>query len=351
MPWPVPAPETITARAAAVYSSVYPDFNPTSANTLAGTHCRVLGLSGFDLYGYIAYQAQELFPDTTQDNLDHHCSIWGLTRIPPQAAVGSATAAGETDTSIPTGTIATDPIGNAYITTAAATWSGTTATAAFQAVSAGGQGNLAAGTLLTLLSPIAGLAPQTFTVSTPGFAGGAPAEQDDPLRARLLQRIRQRGRGGNNADYTYWAEASSSAVAYVDPVPNYLGLGSVGIFVAGIGPSMLSGGELTTISNYIAGVRPITVTQCPVYSATTQTLNGTIHLVPDTAANRVAAANGFASWVVTTAEIGGTQYVDDMAAAIKAALGGAASFDISEPSADVVCGIGTICVAGTLSFD
>ena len=87
-----------------------------------------------------------------------------------------------------------------------------------------------------------------------------------------------------------------------------------------------------------------------VYLATWQTVNGTVHLVPDTAANRVAAANGFAAWIATTAQIGATEFVDDMDAAIKGQSGGAFSFDRTLPASDVVLGAGTIAVAGTLSF-
>ena len=128
MPWPVPQPADITARAAAVYTGIYPDFDPTAANTLAGANCRIVGLSAFDLYQYQAYWAQELFPDTTQDNLDHHAAIWGLTRIPPAAAVGTASAAGTNGTPIPAGAVATDPLGNAYLVSVGTSISGGTAT-------------------------------------------------------------------------------------------------------------------------------------------------------------------------------------------------------------------------------
>jgi hypothetical protein len=132
-------------------------------------------------------------------------------------------------------------------------------------------------------------------------------------------------------------------------IPNYVGAGSVGLFVAGIGPSELSTAQVATVAAYVAGVRPVTAYVLTA-TAVTQTINGTVHLVPDTTANRTAAANGFASWITTTAEIGGTEYLDDMASAIKAAGGGAFSFDISVPAADVVLGPGTIAVAGVLSF-
>ena len=350
MPWPVPQPGVIASRAAAVYTGLYPGFNPTAANTVAGANCRIVAMSAFDLYGYQGYIANELFVDTSQDNLDRHAATWGLTRIPAQAAAGPASAAGSNGTAIPLGTVATDPSGNAYFVSVAGSVAGGTGSVTIAAVSAGAQGNLAAGAVVTLLSPIGGLAPQSLTVLSPGLSGGGPAESDDALRARVIARIRQRGRGGNVADYTQWMEASSTAVAYVQVCPNYYGLGSVGLFVAGIGPSALTGAEVATVAAYVAGVRPVCANVI-VAAATIETVNGTIHLVPDSAANRLAAANGFASWLVTSAAIGGTGYVADMASAIKAALGGEASFDISVPAADVVCADGTIYAPGVLSFD
>jgi len=426
MPWPVPLPAEISSRAAGVYSGIYEDFNPTDANTVAGANCRIVAMTAYDIYQYQSYLMGELFPDTTIDNIDHHASVWGLTRIPPQASVGSGTVTGAETTPVPSGIVATDSFGNAYVTTTAATVSGGTATVSIGAASAGAQGNLAAGTVLTLLSPVAGLNPQSITilgdgsfsgtsgtvvpsglamvdsagnayttttggtlesgslvvdfaagstgmtslvvgdvltllspvsglsvqsltVALPGLSGGAAQETDAALQARVLQRIRQRGRGGNTDDYTTWAEASSSSVAYVQVIPNYVGPGSVGLFVAGIGPSELSTAQVATVAAYVAGVRPVTAYMV-VATAVTQTINGTVHLVPDTTANRLAAANGFASWIATSAEIGATAYLDDMAAAIKAAGGGAYSFDITVPAADVVLGPGTIAVAGVLSF-
>jgi uncharacterized phage protein gp47/JayE len=349
MPWPVPQPGVIASRAAAVYAGLYTGFNPAAANTVAGANCRIVAMSAFDLYGYQGYIAGELFVDTSQDNLDRHAAIWGLTRIPAQAASGPASAAGANGTAIPAGTVATDPFGNAFFVTVAGAVAGDTAGVTIAAVGAGAQGNLAAGTVLTLVSPIGGLLPQSLTVLSPGLSGGGPAESDAALRSRVIARIRQRGRGGNVADYTQWAEAASGAVAYVQVCANYYGLGSVALFVAGAGPAALTGAEIAAVDAYVQGVRPVTA-QVTTAAATVATVNGTVHLVPDTAANRLAAANGFASWLVTAAAIGGTCYVADMASAIKGALGGEASFDISAPAADVICAPGTICAPGVLSF-
>jgi uncharacterized phage protein gp47/JayE len=352
MPWPVPQPTDISSRAAAVYAATYPDFNPTAPNTVAGTTCRIIGMTGFDLYLHQSYLAGELFPDTAIDNLDRHAGIWGITRLPGQAATGSAQIAVLGSTTIPIGTVLTDQLGNAYVTTSGKriyTTGPVSSTLQIAAVSPGAQGNLAAGTVLQFLSPVPNVSPQSATVLAPGLSGGAPAESDDALRARLLARIRSRGRGGSLADYQQWAKAASSVVEYVQVVPNWVGLGSVGVFVAGAGPSALTSDEVTTVDTYLQSVRPVTA-RVITQAAATQAINVTLHLVPDTAANRVAAQSGYASWVASSAQIGSTAYVDDLAAAIKATGGSAFSFDILSPAADVVLGNGTIAVAGTVSF-
>jgi len=352
MPWPVPAPSVIYGRAGASYTAVFPSFDPTQPNTVCGTTSRVIALTAFDLYLYQGYWANELFPDTAQDNLDRHAGIWGLTRIAAQAATGQASGAGSNGTVVPTGAAATDYFGNVYFTAATETVSGSVVTETFQAASGGAQGNLATGTVLTLLSPIAGLSPQSFTVLSPGFSGGAPTETNTALRARLLQRIRSRGRGGNNADFTIWAEGASSLVAYVQVVPNIIGFGSVGLFVAGIGPSALGSGTVAAVNSAVLAVAPVPINETSLVtaSATLQTVDGTIHLIPDTPTNRTAATNAFASYIGAAAEIGGTVYLDLIAGAIAAAAAGSFNFDLSAPSADVVVGAGTIAVAGTLGF-
>lgn len=128
-----------------------------------------------------------------------------------------------------------------------------------------------------------------------------------------------------------------------------MGLGSVGVFVAGAGPSALTSAEVARVDAYLQSVRPVTA-RVITQAAATRPIDATLHLVPDTATNRAAAQSGYTSWIATSAQIGGTAYVDDLAAAIKAAGGSTFSFDIAAPAADVALGHGTIAVARTLGF-
>ncbi len=355
MAWPIPQPTDIYNRAGASFVGQFPSFQPTAPNTVCGAIGRIVGMSGFDLYLYQGYIMNELFPDTSEDNLDRHAAIWGLTRIPAQAASGTVTWGGTTGTVLPAGIVFSDAYGNAYLNTAGGTVAGGTITLAVSAASAGAQGNVLNGALLTPVSPVGGMSASAVVASTgAGFSGGAPAETDTALRARLLQRIRARGRGGNVADYQAWCEQASSSVVYVQAIPNWLGPGSVGVFVAGAGPTAIGSGPLAAISAFLGaqyaagGAAPVTA-YVVVQSATLYPVNATVHLNPDTANNRAAATAAFDAWVATDAEIGATMFMSRLDAALEGA-DGEFSHERTFPTADLVLNAGVIAVAGTLSF-
>ena len=354
MPWPIPQPADIASRAAALYQAaiVSPDGTPADAsspNTVLGATTRIVGMSAFGLYLYQSYLANELWPDTAQDNLDRIAGVWGLTRLPAASATGNVSVTGTANALLPAGIVLADASGNAYTTTAGATLAGGTATLPVTANTPGAAGNLATGTVLTVVSALANLFPQTATVLSPGFSGGDPAETNAALQARVLQRIRQRGRGGSVADYEQWAEAASAAVAYTQIVPDWAGPGSVGVFLAGAGPAALTSAEVGTVNTALQTQRPVTA---KVYTnaATVQPLNATIHLNPDTTGNRAAATAAFAAWIAADAAIGGTLYMSRLDAAL-ASADGEFSYERSVPAADVVYATGEIAGVGTLSFD
>ncbi len=354
MPWPIPQPADIAARAAALFEStlVSPDGTPIDAsdpNTVLGVTARITGMTAFGLYLYQSYLANELWPDTAQDNLDRIAGIWGLTRIAPAVASGSVSVTGTANAPLPSGIALADALGNTYVTTGAVDLAANgTGTLPVNANAAGAQGNLSAGTVLTVVSAVSGLAPQEATVLAPGFSGGAPAETDTALRVRVIARIRQRGRGGSVADYEQWAESASALVAYTEVDPDWAGPGSVGVFIAGAGPSALTSADVAVVNTALQAQRPVTA-KVYVNAATLVPLSATIHLNPDTTANRAAATTAFAAWIATDAAIGGTLYMSRLDAAL-AAADGEFSHERIAPTADVTYATGTIASVGTLAF-
>ncbi len=67
MPWPVPAPGVISARAASLFEQAIAGIDARSDNTVATTLTRITELAAQDLYFMQGYLAQQLMPDTATD--------------------------------------------------------------------------------------------------------------------------------------------------------------------------------------------------------------------------------------------------------------------------------------------
>lgn len=89
-----------------------------------------------------------------------------------------------------------------------------------EAAEAGTAGNLGAGVVLTWSSAPTGFAATgTVSASATGVLDGAAAEGDAALRARILDRRRERPGSGNRADWRAWARACTGVEdAYVWPL-------------------------------------------------------------------------------------------------------------------------------------
>lgn len=346
MPWSIPAPPAVKARADAALAAIFPGFRPDKPNSLAGTVHGAIAMAMYDAYLMQAYLAQELLPDTARDWLDRHASVWGVLRMPASVAVGTATVAGTTGRSVPGGAAFIDAAGASYVSAASAVpIVGGAATLTLTASVAGAAGNLVTGSVLTPVSPIGALTVQQAVVAAPGFAGGADAEPDDSLRARILQRIRTPPNGGAAADYVTWAEAAGAT--YVAVIPTASGPGTVGVSIAQSGPAASSPAQVAAVQTYIDGVRPVTAS-VTVSAATLLPVPVTLRLNPDTVANRAAAQAALAAWMVADTGIGATLYVSRLDAAL--AGDGEYSHERTLPAADVVPAATQIPVLGAVTF-
>jgi uncharacterized phage protein gp47/JayE len=347
MPWPVPAPGDIASRAASVLEGALPGIDARSPNNVATAFTRVTELGLFDLYFYQGYLAAELMPDTAVDTLARHANIWGVPQLQPTAAVGNAVFAGTPAAPIPLGLTFTAPSGAVVATSASGTiGGGGTVTLPVVATVAGSAGNLPGGTVLTIVSPIEGLNPQSCTLDSNGLAGGTDLEATESWRARILACIRQPAMGGAPADYATWAQEVLPG-CYVQVVPNATGLGTVAIWIAMPGPAAASPAEVTEAQAYINTVRPVTAA-ATVQAASLVPINVTLHLIPDTPTIRAAASQALALSIAQDAAIGGTIYVERLDTALS--TDGGFACDMSVPSADVVLATGQIPVLGTVTF-
>jgi hypothetical protein len=138
-------------------------------------------------------------------------SIWGIYPRPAAKAGGTviATFAGSTIT-IPAGFTGT--IGAQRYETISAETYAPSAPVALRALLAGPGGNQSAGATLNWESAAIGALAKTAIVDSAGIIDGAPADDQETLRARLIRRLSTPPVGGNWAMAVETAEGASSAV-------------------------------------------------------------------------------------------------------------------------------------------
>lgn len=307
--------------------------------------------------------AAQLFKGTmASEYLDREAGHYGITRLAAAAANGSATFSGTDGVTIPAGTALQSSDGTViYATQADGTLASGTATIAVRAATAGDIGNLSAGAGLLLTSAIAGVQPSAV-VAVGGLSGGADAESDDALRARLLTRLRQPPQGGAATDYLAWAKLTAGVTrAWVKQVR---GVGTVDIYVTYDGrvDNVPTGPDLAAIQAVIDANRPVTA-DALVLAPTADALAIEIDsLYPDTSTIRAAIAAALAAVVrtvgpggmeigdgVTAADPGGILYRSQIAAAIQG-VGGIDHFVLVAPASDVTFALGHIPATPTVTF-
>jgi len=167
-------------------------------------------------------------------DLDDFCALFGLTRIPAQRAQGVVTFsrpndqfAATTAAIIPPGTqvlAQTNPVVYAQTTVGGVLSPGQLyGDVPVQAVSAGPQGNVAAGLLTTIATAVSGI---TKVTNAAALSNGSAQESDEQLRARFKATV-FRSLAGTQAMYTAIAQSvpqdPSTPNAYANSAVNVLG--------------------------------------------------------------------------------------------------------------------------------
>lgn len=154
-----------------------------------------------DLYDHQKWIVRQIIPTTESDDqtIIETAQFEGVIRKQATYAAGPATLNGSV--SAPVGTVLQHKDGRQYAVTASASSSSGTVAVEVQAVEVGAGGNLAAGEVLTLVTPVPGL--QSNGVSG-DISGGADIEPIAELLERLLFRKRNPPMGGAVADYVAW---------------------------------------------------------------------------------------------------------------------------------------------------
>lgn len=317
----------------------------SALNVLARTHSGAV----HGTYGYLDWISRQVLPDTADaEILERWANIWGVTRKAASRAAGPVTLTGTTGAVVPAGTVLQAADGQEFETDAEVTLAAGTATAQVTALAAGQAGNLAAGTTLTLVSPIAGVNSQA-TVAAGGLVGSDDTETDDALRARLLARIQAPPHGGAKADYIAWAlEVSGVTRAWV--YPGELGLGTVTVrFVRDDDASIIpDAAEVQAVQAHLDALRPVTA-GLTVVAPVAVPLNLTIALTPNTSTVQAAVLAEIKDLLRREAEPGGTILISHIREAISLAAG-ETNHVLTVPSADVTHTAGQIATLGTITW-
>lgn len=180
------------------------------------------------LHAHIVYRERNFLPDERADaeGVERWASLLGLWYLDPTAASGTVIISGASGAILQAGTQLQSAQGVLYATQTEVTLAGSSGTVTVEALETGSSGNLAEGTRLTLLSPVAGIQ-STLTVGSGGLGGGEDAESLDGLRARVLNRLRNPPQGGALRDYATWALESHPSVTRAWITEHEQGAGSV----------------------------------------------------------------------------------------------------------------------------
>lgn len=359
MPFPLPSPEDLTRQQEAFMElslrrfaeakdlTVSPEAVSRAVRSPHGMISAIVRSQAQLLYGahlHLRWWGDQYFPDTAEiENLLRHSGFWGINQRPATKAIGRVTFTGTPGTAIPVDLELRSPIGALYLTTqAAAIPAGGAVIVDVRAVEAGAAGNAAAGAKLALVSPLVGLVEQTAIVDADGVAGGAAEETLDDLLGRLLKRIQEPPHGGADFDYPVWVQ-NAFAASHVRTLPNWVGLGSVGVCVAmgtKAAPRVPTPAEQEAILDHLGrmntdtpGVRPVTA-DVVVVPAVLLDVPMTIRLTPDEIAVRQAVTAAAKAFFAREATIGGKLPRSRLSEAISSARGEYAH-DLIAPAANV----------------
>lgn len=130
---------------------------------------------------------------------------YGVTRGAAVAAVLTLDATGTEGSPIPAGQLWATPDGVVYQQTALVTIAGGVAAPIVTCLTLGAVGNLADGSAMSLVSPVAGIDADAVVATSGTVTMGVDREPVATWRAEVVNRIRYRPQGGAVPDYVIWA--------------------------------------------------------------------------------------------------------------------------------------------------
>ncbi|SER56745.1 Uncharacterized phage protein gp47/JayE [Faunimonas pinastri] len=279
---------------------------------------------------YLDWLSKQFLPDTAETEwLDRHAAIWltnadGSTgRKSATYASGTATATGTSGTILPAGTELSGSSGTDTLnfeTTSQITIGDTATAVAIRALDTGSESNLEAGASLSLSTAVAGV---SSTATVVALTGGADAESDDDLRARVLERIQKPPHGGSASDYVLWAKSVTGVTRAWAGQEAGLGTVTVRFMMDDLRTNGIpAADDLATVLAYLEAVRPVGASDIYVPAPIPNALKmGISKLSPDTTSIRAAIQSSLNAMILEKAEPGQTIYRSWVDEAIASAAG------------------------------
>lgn len=339
-----------------LYSDMLTDFTARTGMEIAGggdLSARLYAAAAqiYGLYVQADWVNRQCFPQTAQgEYLDHHAQLRALERKTASCAQGVVRFYGDgastMDRDIPAGTVCMTP----GLVRFATTQDGVLAAGEshvdipVQAVEAGAAGNVIAGSVRVLSAAPVGV---TGCTNPQAMSGGADAEGDEQLRARILDSFLRLPNGANAAFYEQGALSFDEVVAAV-ALPRNRGVGTVDVVVAtaqGVPEQEL----LERLNEYFRERREIAV-DVAACAPRTVTVDVSVQIESEDAeqaANRVEQA--LRDWFsgqrlgqsVLRAKLGSIIFTVD----------GVENYTLSQPEADVAVEKGQLPVLGTVTVE
>jgi uncharacterized phage protein gp47/JayE len=235
------------------------------------------------LYAHQEHIFRQILPDLADhDVLLRHAALRGLTQNPATFAQGAITVTGAAGTIIPVATAFKSAGGVVYLTSVIATIpAGGSCTVPARPATSGAAGNAESGTALSNTVAVAGMDIAGFIDI---MQGGNDLEDDEHLRARLLDLIRHPPAGGNARDFKRWAEEVPGVYkAFVYPTRRGPGTVDV-VIISQSGPP--SAETVAACTAHIEDVRPAGLKSVRIIVPTVRLVDFVISITP---ANGAAA--------------------------------------------------------------
>lgn len=284
----------------------------------AKVYSRVVAGASHSLHGHIAWLGKQLFVDTAEaEYLDRWASIYAVRRKLATKASGSVKVMfSGPKVDIPVGALLQSDDGVQFETTGGVDGDNEMTVAA---LIAGESGNVEAGDVLTLTSPVAGVMSEVEVV---GIVGGADAEDDESLRSRLLRRMQEQPHGGCETDYIAWAlEVPGVTRAWCYPMEDGAGTVTVRFVCDDYEDIVPTEAMVELVAEHIETKRPVTA-EVSIKAPTLKPVNVTISsLDPDTTTVREAVKAELQDLFIRESEPGSTVLVSHIRAAISYAAG------------------------------